>query len=190
MVTPTDTICPWNNCYRVVFATGPWYPFCSTEHEQMQEAADRRTAAAPERQVTLPARQLTLDTSLPWVPESFPLGTPENVMHDWFEHHPNEHVSRDTLIFMVKTSLGRASRRDVMTGIMELRRAGWPIISSSGEAGYWYSTNPEEWDILEQNLRGRSMSMLRTISLIRRRRQNVGRVPMDDFLERMERGEV
>jgi hypothetical protein len=77
-----------------------------------------------------------------------------------------------------------------MTGIMELRRAGWPIISSSGEAGYWYSTNPEEWDILEQNLRGRSMSMLRTISLIRRRRQNVGRVPMDDFLERMERGEV
>lgn len=188
VTTKTDTICKWGPCYKLVYPHVPWYPYCSNEHEQMAVVEQRRQEQPKPK--TVPVQQLGLESSLPWRPEVFALGTAENVMHTWFEGHPNEHIQREQLVDLVRQSLRKASRRDVMSGIMELRRAGWPIIASSGESGYWYSTDPADWDKLEQNLRGRSMSMLRTLSRIRRARAMTGRVPLDDVIDKMERGEL
>lgn len=65
----------------------------------------------------------------------------------------------------------RLSDRSVRGAIEGLRRAGWPICSSSDQPGYVVSWRPDDLERLERDLGARALAALRTRSAIRRSRQ-------------------
>jgi hypothetical protein len=137
------------------------------------------------------AVQLDLESASAWEPHRFALGTLEYYLSGVFERHPGERYPRADLLGMARgAGIGRVNTRNIMDAIRELRRGGWPIISSSGEEGYWLSWEPADLDMLEQTLRGRSLDMLKTLSAVRRARTRAGWVPLDDVIKNMESGEL
>lgn len=183
--------CAIHACTRPVYAHQPWYPYCSNEHEQLAWARQRldeaRQRPSATTQATAPAVQLDIESALPWEPRRFDVGTLERVLTDHFEAHSATPTARERLMEIGRRALGRGvNQRNVMDAIRELRRGGWPIISSSGEKGYWISWDPADLDTLEQTLRGRSLDMLKTWAAVRRARSRRGRVPLDIIIEQIE----
>jgi hypothetical protein len=182
-----EAACP--SCHRSTSTNNTWWPYCSNECEQRAQVEAAR--AAPPAVTVVEVRQLDLENARPWEPQVFPIGTLEHYLGSVFEAHLKQRLPRRTLLDMARASVGRVNERNIAEAIRELRRGGWPIISSSGEEGYWLSWDPADLDMLEQTMRGRSLDMLRTLSRIRRARARVARVPvLDDVIDSMERGEL
>jgi biotin operon repressor len=64
--------------------------------------------------------------------------------------------------------------REVRAAIEALRRAGWPIVSSSSDRGYLLTWNGDALDALERDLGSRALAALKTRSAIRRARRRRG----------------
>lgn len=61
--------------------------------------------------------------------------------------------------------------RQMRRAVEQLRRLGWPVISSSGRKGYVLSFAPEDLADLEKDLRARALSTLRTLNRVKRIRE-------------------
>jgi len=183
-------LCSRDGCTKLVFASSAWYPFCSNECEQRAQLVAERSGPG-NGSTRVEVRQLGLEDSKPWQPERFSVGTLEDCLVVMFEAgEPKRRFLRAEMRDYCRSQGHRIAERDVTNAISNMRLAGWPICSSSGEAGYWLSWDNDDLDTLEQNLRGRSLDMLKKVSGLRRFRQRVARLPiLDEFIEHGERGE-
>lgn len=176
--------CRGVGCLNLVEDSGIFYPYCSTNCEQLSEflLVPSHTVAVQPRPPAVVVKQTTLPEGEDWEPQQ-----PDRDSLDWrvitiLRDHPGRRWTKSSLVGSCSSLKELVNERKVSEAVERLRRLGWPVISDSQEPGYWLSWDREEVKKLLNNLRRRSFTMLKTALLVERAAARQVTVPFDSVL--------
>jgi predicted RNA-binding protein (virulence factor B family) len=101
--------------------------------------------------------------------KAMPPGLKRDILRILEGSNQKDRITKEKLAYCMNLKYSDALDRQIRATVEELRNEGFPIVSDSGHAGYYFASNLKEIESLTQELESRSKKMLEQSRMMKRR---------------------